>query len=280
MVVRKLKKIIKNGVDYILNFVDLETNQNVDWVKTFLKSPIVPTPTNNTDAATKKYVDDKYADLMAMWKFLSLWDCSTWQPISFPLDTPYTYSTWDYFMVEIVDSSDPATNYRPNGSSYTWTASSTTETWDVAKWDFYVYDWTVWLLATNHNKEVSFSQIAWQPTDNTNLATALWNKQDALVNQTNIKSVNWNSLLGSWNLDLFSSTTASLTTAWWSSSTQTVSVTGVTAGNTVFCSPAPSSIADWTDNWVYCSGQDSGTLTFTCDNTPSNAITVNVVILN
>lgn len=198
----KLKKLIKNGIEYLLDFVDLSSNQNVDWVKTFLQSPIVPTPTNNTDACTKKYVDDKFADLMALGKFLSLWNCSSWQPISFPLSTPYTYHTWDYFMVETLATSGND-SLMPNGSSYTWSASQTPDTTnEVKKWDFYIYDWTVRLYASNHWKDVSFSNIAWQPTDNQNLATALWNKQDTLVNQTNIKSVNNNSLLGSWNLVL------------------------------------------------------------------------------
>lgn len=121
-------------------------------------------------------------DLMAQGRFLSLWNCATWQPVSFPLDIPYTYSTWDYFMVEVidepVDDEDTATNYRPNGSSYTGTASSTVETWEVAIWDYYVYDWAVWLLASNHWKTVSFANLAWQPTDNVPLWTALAWKQD------------------------------------------------------------------------------------------------------
>lgn len=221
MVVRKLKKIIKNGVEYILNFVDLETNQSVDWVKTFLKSPIVPTPTNNTDAVTKKYVDDKYADLMAMWKFLSLWNCATWQPISFPLDTPYTYHTGDYFMVEIL-ATGGNDNLMPNGSSYTWSASQTPDTTnEVKKWDFYIYDWTVRLYASNHWKDVSFSNIAWQPTDNTNLAAALVDKQDKLVSWTNIKTINWNSVLGSWDLVI------SELPAWWTNGQIIMMVNGV-----------------------------------------------------
>ena len=41
------------------NFVTLTGNQTIDGVKTFSSSPIVPTPTNATDAANKAYVDTK-----------------------------------------------------------------------------------------------------------------------------------------------------------------------------------------------------------------------------
>lgn len=134
-----------------------------------------------------------------MSRFLSLWDCSTWQPISFPASTPFEYITWDHFLVETVDTT---TNYRPSWTEYTGVASTTVETEDVQVWDLYIYDGTAWLLQLNHDKEVSFANIAWQPTDNTNLATALGAKQDTLVNQTNIKSINWNSLLGSGDLTI------------------------------------------------------------------------------
>lgn len=40
------------------SFVDLVNNQSIDGIKTFVKSPIVPTPTTDFQTATKKYVDD------------------------------------------------------------------------------------------------------------------------------------------------------------------------------------------------------------------------------
>lgn len=116
-----------------------------------------------------------------MSRFLSLWDCSTWQPISFPASTPFEYITWDHFLVETVDTT---TNYRPSWTEYTGIASTTVETEDVQVWDLYIYDGTAWLLQLNHDKEVSFANIAWQPTDNTNLATALNAKQNTLATQT------------------------------------------------------------------------------------------------
>lgn len=39
------------------NFVDLTTAQTIGGVKTFSSSPVVPTPTNATDASNKSYVD-------------------------------------------------------------------------------------------------------------------------------------------------------------------------------------------------------------------------------
>lgn len=74
-------------------------------------------------------------------------------------------------------------------------------------------------------------------------------------------------------------TTATLAVADWSSNTQTVSVTGMTATAVVLIAPAPASQADYTDAGIVCTAQAAGTLTFTCDTTPTNAIVVNVVAL-
>lgn len=75
------------------------------------------------------------------------------------------------------------------------------------------------------------------------------------------------------------STMPTLAVADWSNNTQTVNVTGVTATNTVFVSPAPASAADYASAGIVCTAQGAGTLTFTCTTTPTNAITVNVVCL-
>lgn len=136
------------------------------------------TSTSTSDALSAnqgKELQDQINDLKAMGRFLSLWDCETWQPISFPLSTPYNYQTWDYFLVENVDTT---TNYRPSGVQYTGTASTTVETDEVEVWDLYIYDWTVWLLQINHGKSVSFANLAGQPSDNAALASALNAKAD------------------------------------------------------------------------------------------------------
>ena len=71
-----------------------------------------------------------------------------------------------------------------------------------------------------------------------------------------------------------------LTSAWWSSNTQTVTATWVTATNNVIVSPEPSSFDDYTWATIYCSAQSTDSLTFTCASEPSNDITVNVMIFS
>lgn len=128
---------------------------------------------SGTDAlsANQWYIlNNKIADLFGLGKFLSVWDATTWLPDSFPLTTPYTYSTWDYYLVWTVSSATPPVNYRPTWSSYTWTASSTPETDELEVWDIYIYDGSAWLLQSNHWKSVSFANLAWDAMDNANLS--------------------------------------------------------------------------------------------------------------
>lgn len=73
--------------------------------------------------------------------------------------------------------------------------------------------------------------------------------------------------------------TITLTAAGWSSNTQTVSVTGMTATGVVMVSPAPADQSVYTSAGVLCTAQAAGTLTFTCDTVPSGDIDVNVVML-
>ena len=87
----------------------------------------------------------------------------------------------------------------------------------------------------------------------------------------------------SWGQAKHSVTTVTLATTVWNSSTLTssaISVTGVTASNTVVVSPAPSSFEDYGAAGIYCSAQAAGTLTFKCTTVPTSSISVNVLILN
>lgn len=201
--------IQKNGTAIWTFTADQATNTTVNIeVPTVIDNLTSTSATNALSANQWKILNDKINDLFGQWKFLSLWSCATGQPLSFPYSTPYAYSTWDYFLVEVVDTT---TNYRPTGSSYTWTASSTVETDEIEVWDVYIYDWTVWLLQSNHWKTVNFWNIAWSPYDNTNLSQALNAKQNTLTAWANI-TIDPNTNEISANNTTYSSATT--TTAW------------------------------------------------------------------
>ena len=122
----------------------------------------------------------------------------------------------------------------------------------------------------------------------------IYKKQDKLTTQTayttkgtatKVPTITTNTLgqvtaITETSISLYSTITVTLTSAGWSSSTQTVTATGVTASNTVIVSPAPANIQDYANAWIYASAQGSGTLTFTCEEVPTSAITVNVLIMN
>lgn len=74
-------------------------------------------------------------------------------------------------------------------------------------------------------------------------------------------------------------TTATLAVADWTSNTQTVNVTGITANGVVLVSPTPANQSAYTSAGILCTAQAAGSLTFTCDTVPSADITVTVVML-
>ena len=86
---------------------------------------------------------------------------------------------------------------------------------------------------------------------------------------------------GAITLNLSPSTaTCTLGTTGWSDNSITVSVTGVTASNTVIVSPSPASTADYAAAGIVCTAQAAGTLTFTRTSDNTSSITVNVLILS
>ena len=75
------------------------------------------------------------------------------------------------------------------------------------------------------------------------------------------------------------SSTVTLTSSGWSSNSQTVSVSGMTATLDIVVSPAPASQEAWGKAGIYCSAQGAGTLTFTCKSAPTTNLTANILIL-
>ena len=73
-------------------------------------------------------------------------------------------------------------------------------------------------------------------------------------------------------------TTASLAVASWSNKSITVTVNGVTTSNLVIVSPAPASAKTWAACGVICTTQAANKLTFTCESTPTVALTANIAV--
>ena len=74
--------------------------------------------------------------------------------------------------------------------------------------------------------------------------------------------------------------TTTLASTDWVSHAQTVTVSGVTASNTVIVAPAAASASDYAGAEILCTAQAANSLTFTCVTDPTNNISVNIVILN
>ena len=210
-------------------------------------------PVSDYQPTTKKYVDD----------WLSL------KANSSSLGTASTKNTWtSSWNVPVLDS-----NWKLATSTLPWvaltdtftvstssdlTSLSSAEQWDLA-------------IVTSENKTYVLAQDPYSTSAN-------WKQ---ILSPTGwVTSVNWQTWAVTLSIPSITSTTATLTVGWWSSSTQTVNVTGVTATNQVIVCPDPSDLDDYAEKGIYCLGQGSGTLTFTCDTTPTASITVNVLIMN
>ena len=124
---------------------------------------------------------------------------------------PTVWTNWDYAIIWSTDSVwvwDSDTN--------TWKDTLSTSTWDMIKSTYDTND--VWKVdAADTADSVEWSWIQNKPTTfiptthnhndlyytESEINTALWLKQDTLVSWTNIKTINWVSLLTGWNIVLW-----------------------------------------------------------------------------
>lgn len=203
----------------------------------------VPELVNNTStpdsskaltAAMGKELQDQIDNISAIWRFLSIWNCATWLPLTNPTVSPYTYKTWDYYIVWNVSLS---TNYKPDGWTYTnGVASTTVETATVDVWDMYVYDWlnralrkTTWQTMPIDNV---LSTTSTNAVENRVVTYALMEKADLVNSPTNWDlawlDANWN-LTDSW----IAATTVELNTNKETWSTLTDSIISYPSSHTV-----------------------------------------------
>ena len=147
-------------------------------------------------------------------------------------------------------------------------------TWRVLEADGWVKSWTMLCFKTT-----SWDYVTWIYGDDGKLYIDNWTgtfKQiylkpeiDALLQALDAKKQDQHIPL-----------TITLATADWSNMSQTVTALWVTSNSSVIVSSTPTSIEDYTSAKIYCSAQGTDSLTFTCINMPSNAVSVNVVVLN
>ena len=144
-------------------------------------------------------------NLASRGRYLSNWNAVTWLPSTNPVDNPYQYRAWDYYVVSNV-AAEGGTNYRPNSSSYSWgVASTTVETETVKVWDYYTYDWQHWLLLVNTAREIaidsSLSTSSTNPVENRVVTNALNTKQNNITDLETIRSwaALWATALQPWD---------------------------------------------------------------------------------
>lgn len=156
--------------------------------------------TTSTDDALSakqwKVLYDYIQNIASRWRFLSNWNSATGLPMTNPSESPYTYRTWDYFIVSNI-AWLWGTNYRPDGSSYTiWQASTVAETDSVDVSDFYFYDGTNWLLLKNSARswavDSSLSTSSTNPVENRVVTNALnWKHPWEISNTAPANPVEW-----------------------------------------------------------------------------------------
>lgn len=111
---------------------------------------------------------------------------------------------------------------------------------------------------------------------------AVWTAVDSLPSQTGNagKFLKTDGTNATWENTTTSPATApTLVAANWSSNTQTITVQGVTATNTIIVSPIPTDAEDYAAAGILCTGQATNALTFTCQTVPASDLQVNIVIL-
>lgn len=173
--------------------------ESIPWVVDNLTSE------SSTDALSAnqwRLLQDQINELKSMWRFLSSWNCVTWLPKTEPADDPYDYRVWDYYIVNTVW----ATNYRPHGSYYRhWQASTAVETETVNINDWYLYDWSNWILQNQDpitiDIDSSLSTTSQNAVQNRVITNALGWKQDIINDLATIRAnaALWATALQSWD---------------------------------------------------------------------------------
>lgn len=146
--------------------------------------------TDALSAKMGKVLYDEVKEALGVWHFLSTWDAVTGTPSSEPVDDPYEYRTWDYYIVSNVGS----TNYKPHWGTYAhWQVSTAVETWTVWVNDWYLFDGRTWVRQPAWDRAISIdaslSSTSTNAVENRVVTNALNQKQAIISDLTAIR--NW-----------------------------------------------------------------------------------------
>lgn len=123
------------------------------------------TSTSTTKALSAnmgKELQAQITNLKQRGRYLSIWNCVTGLAKTEPTVNPYAYKAGDYFIVGTVG----AINYRPSGTEYDKTISSTTvETGTPIVNDTYYFDGASWSLLHTEQPAISWESIPNKPSE-------------------------------------------------------------------------------------------------------------------
>lgn len=182
---------------------DIETKiENIPGV---VDSADSDSTTDALSAHMGKLLQDQIRELSGVWTFVSVWDCTTWLPVTNPLEDPYTYKQWNYYIVGKVASSG-GVNYKPFWASYTqWVPSTAVETSQVSINDWYLYDGSTWVRQPAWDRAITIdatlSTTSTNAVENRVVTNALNWKQNTIADLSTIRewAAAWATALQPWD---------------------------------------------------------------------------------
>lgn len=187
--VHKLTQEVETAIDNIPGVVDDANSSST---------------TDALSARMGKVLQDQVTELRWVGTYMSGWDCTTWLPLTEPATDPYTYKTWNYYIVANVSSW--GTNYKPHWNTYTqWVPSTEVETDTVSVNDWYMFDWSTWVRQPAWARAITvddaLSNSSTNPVENRVVTWALATKQNTITDLSTIRSwaAAWATALQPWD---------------------------------------------------------------------------------
>lgn len=193
-----------------------ETETKIDNIPGIVDDVNSTSTTDALSANMGKYLQDQINNISWTTIFLSTWDCTTGLPETDPAVDPYTYKTWNYYIVWKVASSG-WTNYRPHGATYThWVPSTSVETQEINVNDWYIYDWQTWVIQPASTVAIVIDDMlkpnSTNAVENRAIYSAVSQKQDRILDLAEIRA--WAAAWASW-LQPWDNITELVNNAWY-----------------------------------------------------------------